>query len=87
MNTKDRQLIRDYIAYDGGTVSLKSLECFVGMLGTGEFTIADFAAEGVDLESVARRYGSPNCWTGTSGAQAARLLEFIKSHKQGAPSC
>lgn len=86
MTTKDRQLIRDYLAYDGGTVSLKSLECFVGMLGTGEFTIADFAAEGVDLEAVARRYGSPNCWTGTSGTLAARLLAFVKFYEQGAAS-
>jgi len=84
--TEDRQKIRDYLSHDGQYVSLHTLECFVGMLQTGEFNVDDFAAEGVDLEQIARRFGSANCWTGTSGTLAARLLGFIEEHKKAKPT-
>ena len=35
-------------------------------------------AELTEAEQLARRYGSANCWTGTSGTLAAYLLLAIK---------
>ena len=35
-------------------------------------------AELIEAEQLARRYGSANCWTGTSGTLAAWLLRLIK---------
>ena len=61
--------------------SLRDLQCFVGMLQTGEATLKDFEAVGVNLEQVARRYGSANCWTGTSGNLASQLLGWINEEK------
>jgi len=31
-----------------------------------------------ELEQLARAYGPPNCWTGTSGKLAAALLRCLK---------
>lgn len=31
-----------------------------------------------ELERLARQYGSPNCWTGTTGTLAAAILELIR---------
>ena len=35
-------------------------------------------AERQEAEQLARRYGSANCWTGTSGTLAAWLLRALK---------
>jgi hypothetical protein len=35
-------------------------------------------AERIEAEQIARRYGSANCWTGTSGTLAAWLLLALK---------
>lgn len=70
--------IKDY-ASDG--VSLNDLSCFVGMIETGEATISDFEECGIDLEQIARRFGSANCWTGTSGKYARQLFETVKEWK------
>jgi hypothetical protein len=34
--------------------------------------------ERIEAEQLARRYGSANCWTGTSGTLAAWLLLALK---------
>lgn len=70
--------IREYDCCKDSDVSFFDLRCFVGMLETGEATLADFEACGIDLEAVCRRYGSANCWTGTSGKLAGKLLEILK---------
>ncbi len=31
----------------------------------------------VELEQIARLYGSPNCWTGTTGYLAGIILELV----------
>ena len=61
-----------------GAASLMTLEFFVGMLESGEATLEDFVECGVNLEQLARAYGSANCWTGTSGTLAAKLIRFTK---------
>lgn len=63
------------------TATLHDLECFVGMLQTGECTYQNFVDAGVDLEAIARRFGSANCWTGTSGTRAAQLLGWVQECK------
>jgi len=35
-------------------------------------------AERIEAEQLARRYGSANCWTGTSGTLAAWLLLALR---------
>lgn len=76
------QLIKDYMAgKTSETATLHDLRCFVGMLQTGECTLADFDSEGVDLEQIARRFGSANGWTGTSGTAAAELFRMIQECK------
>jgi hypothetical protein len=75
-------IIDDYMAgKTNETVSLYDLRCFVGMLQTGECTLQNFADAGVDLLAICKRYGSANCWTGTSGKIASELLEMIKKCK------
>lgn len=39
-------------------------------------------AELIEAEQLARRYGSANCWTGTSGTLAAWLLRALKIIKE-----
>ncbi len=76
------QKIDDYMrGKTTSTATLHDLQCFVGMLQTNECTLADFANAGVDLEAIARRFGSANCWTGTSGTLAAQLLGWIQECK------
>jgi hypothetical protein len=75
-------IIDDYMKYRlDRSWTLHDLQCFVGMLETGECTLAQFEERGIDLEQIARRFGSPNCWTGTSGELAARLLKCIQDVK------
>jgi hypothetical protein len=81
MSVEAQQLIREYIAYDhriNGGVSGLTLTCFLGMLETGEATLADFEAAGVDLMQLANRFGSANCWTGTYGTVAAKLKQRLQ---------
>ena len=73
-----RSKIRHY-AEDG--IGLEELRAFVGMLQTGEATKKDFAACGIELESVALRYGCANGWTGSSGRSAAELLRMVRECK------
>lgn len=32
----------------------------------------------IEIEQHARRFGSANCWTGTSGTLAAMIIELLK---------
>ena len=72
-----REKIMEYASH----LSLHTLHCYVGMLETGEATVDDFDACGIDLEALARQFGSANCWTGTSGTLAAKLLKAIQECK------
>ena len=73
-----RETINAYLK-DEPKISLYTMRCFVGMLQTGEATVADFVACGVDLYALANQYGSANCWTGTSGTVAAQLRKELAS--------
>lgn len=75
-----RETIKAYIDHEP-QISLHTMQCFVGMLQTGEATVKDFVACGVDLHALANRYGSANCWTGTSGTVAAQLREEVAKCK------
>jgi len=39
-------------------------------------------AERIEAEQLARRYGSANCWTGTTGTLAAWLLMALREIDQ-----
>jgi hypothetical protein len=76
------QVIDDYMRdKTNETVTLHDLQCFVGMLQTHECTLEHFTMAGVELEQIARRFGSANCWTGTSRTLAANLLRWIQKCK------
>jgi len=82
INVQDK--IREYMG--GRTtahVSAHTMQCFCGMLETGEATVADFDATGVDLMQISNRYGSSNCWSGTSGAVAGSLHRIVTKQKGG----
>lgn len=36
----------------------------------------------IEIEQLARQYGSPNCWTGTTGTLAAAIIELLKEVKR-----
>jgi hypothetical protein len=36
-----------------------------------------------EIEQIMNRYGSANCWTGTSGMLAAIIWELIQERKNG----
>jgi len=36
----------------------------------------------IEIEQHARRFGSSNCWTGTSGTLAAMIIELLKHIKE-----
>jgi len=36
----------------------------------------------IEIEQHARRFGSANCWTGTSGTLSAMIIELIKHIKE-----
>lgn len=36
----------------------------------------------IEIEQHARRYGSANCWTGTSGTLSAMIIELLKHIKE-----
>ncbi len=74
--------IRDYMnGQSVASLSVFTMTCFVGMLESGEATVTDFDECGVDLMQLANRYGSCNCWAGTSGSVAARLHAIIKEQR------
>jgi hypothetical protein len=35
----------------------------------------------IEIEQIARRFGSSNCWTGTTGTLAAIIMELLKELK------
>jgi hypothetical protein len=36
----------------------------------------------IEAEQLARRYGSANCWTGTSGTLAAWIIRLLNERKE-----
>lgn len=41
----------------------------------------------VELEQIARLYGSPNCWTGTTGYLAGIILELVYELRKENGTC
>lgn len=74
-----QETIRLYVSPQQSVAN--TLRAFAGMLETGEASMEDFTAAGVDLEQLCNQYGSTNCWTGSTGSAAAALREAIKSCK------
>jgi hypothetical protein len=74
-----QKTISDYMR---SSMSGLTMLAFAGMLETGEATMDDFAACGVDLREITTKYGAPNCWTGTTGSAAAALRRACNAVKR-----